>query len=322
MAIPILIIAEHSNNALNTATLHAITAASELSNEITVLVAGHHCQMVTEAASHIQHVTRVFVADAAPYAHFLPENLAPLIAKLSADFTHVLAPATTFGKNILPRVAALRDVAPISDVIKIVSSDTFVRLIYAGNALATVQSSDVLKIITVRTTAFEPATVSHTSAPIIQINDIFDRKLSEFIQYDRSPSLRPELTDARVIVSGGRGLKNAEQFKLLLEALADRLGAAIGASRAAVDAGFIPNDYQVGQTGKIVAPELYIAVGISGAIQHIAGMKDSKIIVAINKDPDAPIFQIADYGLLGDLFEIIPELCEALDRLKAAHPPR
>lgn len=313
----ILIIAEHTHTELQVSTLHAITAAAQLSTNITVLIAGYNCQAAAEAAAKIQHVTQILVADAEPYAYFLAENLCPLIAKLSADFTHVLAPATTFGKNILPRVAALKDVAPLSDIIKIITSDTFVRPIYAGNALATVQSHDNLKIITVRTTAFEPATRSVKTAPIIKITDIFDRQQSTFIQYDTTPSIRPELTAARIVISGGRGLQSAEQFKSLLEPLADRLDAAIGASRAAVDAGFISNDYQVGQTGKIVAPELYIAIGISGAIQHIAGMKDSKIIVAINKDPDAPIFQIADYGLIGDLFELIPLLCEALDRINS-----
>ncbi len=307
----ILVIAEHQNNELKPATLHTISAASQLDKNISVLIAGHNCKEVANEIATIENVSKVLLADDAVYRNQLAENLSQLIGKLAENYDYILAPATTFGKNLMPRVAALLDVAQISDVVAIQAADTFVRPIYAGNALATVQSNDKVKIITVRSTAFNAAIKSSSTAPIETISIINENKLTTFIDHELSPSIRPELTSARVIVSGGRGMQNSANFKLLDE-LADELNAAIGASRAAVDAGFVPNDYQIGQTGKIVAPELYIAIGISGAIQHIAGIKDSKIIVAINKDPDAPIFQIADYGLIGDLFTILPELTEAL----------
>jgi electron transfer flavoprotein alpha subunit len=308
----ILVIAEHDNKNLKPATLHTITAAQALNGNVTVLVAGHQCKAVAEAAAKIANVNRVILADAAPYEYLLAENFAALIVKLANDFNYVLAPATTFGKNFMPRVAALLDVAQISDIIGVVSPDTFIRPIYAGNALATVQSKDAIKVITVRGTAFPAAATQTNSAPIETCDIIIENPRAKFVSQELSQSKRPELTNARIVVSGGRALQSAENFKLI-EALADKLNAAIGASRAAVDAGYVPNDYQVGQTGKVVAPDLYIAVGISGAIQHLAGMKDSKVIVVINKDADAPIFQIADYGLVGDLFEIVPELTTALD---------
>lgn len=307
----ILVIAEHQNDALKASTLHTISAASQLDKNITVLVAGHNCKAVINEVAQIENVTKVIAADDAVYRNQLAENISQLIIKIAVDYDFILAPATTFGKNLMPRVAALLDVAQISDIISIISADTYVRPIYAGNALATVQSSDKIKVITVRSTAFTAASKKTTPAPIETITALADSKLSQFINHELSPAVRPELTSARVIVSGGRGMQNGENFKLL-EELADELNAAIGASRAAVDAGFVPNDYQIGQTGKIVAPELYIAIGISGAIQHLAGIKDSKVIVAINKDADAPIFQIADYGLVGDLFAILPELTTAL----------
>jgi electron transfer flavoprotein alpha subunit len=279
-----------------------------------ILVAGKDCRAIAEAAAQIAGVARVLLADDDAYDHGLAENWAPLIIKLAPGYSHVLAPATTSGKNLMPRVAALLDVMQISDISAVVSSDTFVRPIYAGNALATVQSRDAIKIITVRGTAFSPAAATGGSALIETVATTGSAGLSEFVRAELSKSERPELTSARVIVSGGRGMQSGDNFHLL-EKIADRLGAAVGASRAAVDAGFVPNDYQVGQTGKIVAPELYIAVGISGAIQHLAGMKDSKVIVAINKDDEAPIFQIADYGIVGDLFKIVPELDEELGKL-------
>ncbi len=310
----ILVIAEHDNKQLKAATLNTISAAKKLGNEVTVLVAGADCENVANTVAKVEGVQKVVLANAEVYQHSLAENLAPLVAKLAAEFTHILAPATTFGKNFMPRVAALLDVAQISDIVQIVSADTFVRPIYAGNALATVQSKDPIKVITVRTTGFPAATVNSTAAPIEASTLVFNNDTVHFVSHELSKSERPELTAAKVIVSGGRGMQSGENFKLL-EALADRLGAAIGASRAAVDAGFVPNDYQVGQTGKVVAPQLYIAVGISGAIQHLAGMKDSKVIVAINKDGDAPIFHVADYGLVGDLFEILPQLMTELDKL-------
>lgn len=309
----ILVIAEHDNKNLKPATLNTLAAAQQLGGPIAVLIAGFSCQSVAEKVAKISGVEKVILADAKNYEHFLAENMAPLVTKLGAAFKFILAPATTFGKNIMPRVAAMLDVAQISDIVKIVSPDTFVRPIYAGNALATVQSQDPIKIITVRTTAFAPAKIDQNNAPIETCDFVFNNDAVQFVNHELSKSERPELTAARVIISGGRGLQSGEKFKML-EALADKLGAAIGASRAAVDAGFVPNDYQVGQTGKVVAPDLYIAIGISGAIQHLAGMKDSKTIVAINKDPDAPIFQIADYGLVGDLFEIVPQLIDELSR--------
>jgi electron transfer flavoprotein alpha subunit len=312
---PVLVIAEHDNRALKAATLPAVAAGIEAAKaaggDVHVLVAGKDCRGVAEAAAKIAGVTRVLLADDAAYDHGLAENVAPLIVKMAPDYTHVLAPATTSGKNIMPRVAALLDVMQISDISAIVSADTFVRPIYAGNALATVQSKDPIKIITVRGTAFAPAEAAGGNAPIGAVPATPAAGLSEFKGAELSKSERPELTSARVIISGGRGMQSGDNFPLL-EKVADKLGAAVGASRAAVDAGFVPNDYQVGQTGKIVAPELYIAVGISGAIQHLAGMKDSKVIVAINKDEEAPIFQVADYGLVGDLFKVLPELDEEL----------
>lgn len=312
----ILVIAEHDNQHLKSSTLNTVTAAKQMGNAITLLVAGHHCENVVAQGASIEGVTRVIKADAPCYAHALPENLANLIAHLGRDCVAILAPATAFGKNVLPRAAALLNTVIISDVITIVDPETFVRPIYAGNLLATVKSTDALKLLTVRPTAFALAAFSSSTTASIETCDVAQETgLSTFISQDLTPSARPELTAAKRIVAGGRGLQSGENFKLL-EALADCLGAAIGASRAAVDAGFVPNDYQIGQTGKVVAPQLYIAVGISGAIQHLAGMKDSKIIVAINKDPDAPIFQVADYGLVGDLFEIIPTLIEELKKDK------
>lgn len=302
-----LIIAEHDNAALKAATLNTVAAASRIGGDIHVLVAGHGCAAVAQAAAQLAGVAKVLVADAAHYADQSPEDMAALIRPLAAGYSHILAPATSNGKNILPRVAALLDVAQISDIVAVESTDTFVRPIYAGNALATVRSADAIKVITVRTTAFDPVASggaalveSIAAGPAVGKSKVVGREISK--------SERPELGAAKVIVSGGRGLASGENYHKLLEPLADKLGAALGASRAAVDAGFVPNDYQVGQTGKIVAPQLYIAVGISGAIQHLAGMKDSKVIVAINKDPDAPIFQVADYGLVADLFTAIPEL--------------
>ncbi len=308
-----LVIAEHDNINLKPATLSTITAAKEIGGEIIILVAGSQCKVVAENAAKITGVNKVILADAPVYAHLLAENIAELIVKIAADFNTICAPATTFGKNCLPRVAALLDVAQISDIVKVISADTFVRPIYAGNAFATVQSKDRVKVITVRSTAFTPAALGVSAVPIENCEIVIENPHTTFVSHELSQSKRPELTAARVVVSGGRALQSKENFKLI-ESLADKLGAAIGASRAAVDAGYVPNDYQVGQTGKVVAPELYIAIGISGAIQHLAGMKDSKVIVAINKDGDAPIFQIADYGLVGDLFEIIPQLNAELDK--------
>ena len=310
----ILVIAEHNHQSLLKPSLCAITAAAQL-GDAHVLVLGANCAAAAEQASKINGVKKVLLQDNAAHQNFLAESAAPIIAELAKNYTHVIAPASSFGKNILARVAATLDVQPISDVIKIHSADTFDRPVYAGNAIATVQSSDAIKLLSVRPTAFAAAGAGG-NAPIENISIAApSQNLSEFVSREDSKSERPDLGSARIIVSGGRGLGSAENFKLI-EKIADKLGAAIGASRAAVDAGFVPNDYQVGQTGKIVAPELYIAVGISGAIQHLAGMKDSKIIVAINKDGEAPIFQIADYGLVGDLFAILPELDAALAVLK------
>lgn len=303
----ILVIAEHDNATLKGATLNTVSAAQKIGAPIHVLVAGSNCGAVAQAAAHIAGVEKVRVADAPHYAHPLAENLAALVVALAPDYSHILAAATTTGKNFMPRVAALLDVAQVSDIVAVISPDTFVRPIYAGNALATVQSSDAVKVITVRTTGFDAAPAEGGSAAIEAVQGAADSGLSKLLGQELTKSARPELTAARIIVSGGRGMGSGENFKIL-EALADKLGAAVGASRAAVDSGFVPNDYQVGQTGKVVAPELYIAVGISGAIQHLAGMKDSKVIVAINKDGEAPIFQIADYGLVGDLFQVVPEL--------------
>ena len=302
----LLVVAEHDNKTLKSSTLNAAAAAQAIGGDIHVLVAGAAARPVAEAAAKAADVKKVLLAEDPAYEHLLAEDLANLVVKLAPGYSHVLAPANSFGKNFMPRVAALLDVAQISDISAVQSPDTFVRPIYAGNALLTVQSKDRIKVITVRGTAFPPA-ASGGNASIEAVPAAGSSGLSRFIGAELSKSERPELTAARVIVSGGRGMQSGDNFKIL-ESLADKLGAAVGASRAAVDAGFVPNDYQVGQTGKIVAPELYIAVGISGAIQHLAGMKDSKVIVAINKDEEAPIFQIADYGIVGDLFKIVPEL--------------
>tara|TARA_R110002072_G_scaffold1559_10_gene12985 strand:- start:275 stop:1204 length:930 start_codon:yes stop_codon:yes gene_type:complete len=307
----ILVIAEHDNAALKPATLNTITAASEIGGDITVLVAGAGCDAVAQAAAAVNGVSKVVVADNAAYEHQLPESLAALVVEVGKDYSHILSPATTSGKNFMPRVAALLGVAQISDIISVKGADTFVRPIYAGNAMATVQSSDAVKVITVRGTAFEAAATEGGSAAVEASDVVKANDRAGFVSEELTVSERPELTGAKVVISGGRGMQNGENFALL-EKVADKLGAAIGASRAAVDAGFVPNDMQVGQTGKIVAPELYIAVGISGAIQHLAGMKDSKVIVAINKDEEAPIFQVADYGLVADLFQAVPELAEKL----------
>jgi len=309
----VLVLAEHDNNSLKPATLNAVAAAAALGSDIHVLVAGANCKPAAEAAAKVKGVAKVLVADDATLAHPAAEDLAPLIVKLAAGYSHVLAPSTTAGKNVMPRVAALLDVAQISDIVAVVSPDTFVRPIYAGNALATVQSKDKIKIITVRGTAFPAAEATGGSAAIESVPASGSSGLSSFKGAELSKSERPELTAARIVISGGRGMQSGDNFPML-EKIADKLHGAVGASRAAVDAGFVPNDYQVGQTGKIVAPDLYIAVGISGAIQHLAGMKDSKVIVAINKDEEAPIFQIADYGIVGDLFKLIPELEAELDK--------
>ncbi|NOZ65503.1 MAG: electron transfer flavoprotein subunit alpha/FixB family protein [Alphaproteobacteria bacterium] len=301
-----LVIADHDNAVLKDSTLNAVTAAAKL-GDVDILVAGSDCAAVAEAASKVAGVAKVLVADNTDYAHPLAEVIAPLVVRLADGYDAILVAATTTGKNFMPRVAALLDMAQISDIISIESADTFKRPIYAGNAIATVQSSDAKKLITVRTTAFPAAATEGGSAAIENIDAAENPGLSSFVSAELSKSERPELTSAKIIISGGRGMGSGENFALV-EAVADKLGAAVGASRAAVDAGFVPNDYQVGQTGKIVAPDLYIAVGISGAIQHLAGMKDSKVIVAINKDEEAPIFQVADYGLVADLFQALPEL--------------
>ncbi len=303
----ILVVAEHNNATLGAATLNTVTAAQKIGGDIHVLVAGAGCGAVAEAAAKVAGVSKVLLADNAAYANQLPENVAPLIAELGKGYSHVLAAATTNGKNFLPRVAALLDVDQISEIIAVESADTFKRPIYAGNAIATVQSSAAVKVITVRGTGFDAAAAEGGSAAVEQVSGAGDAGKSAFVGEELAKSDRPELTAAKIVVSGGRGMQNGDNFKLLYS-LADKLGAAVGASRAAVDAGFVPNDMQVGQTGKIVAPQLYVAVGISGAIQHLAGMKDSKVIVAINKDEEAPIFQVADYGLVADLFEAVPEL--------------
>ena len=306
-----LILAEHNNTTLNLATYAVVTAAQQLTDKITVLVAGDNCASVVEQASKLVGVTKVLAVNHAAYQYGLAENVAALIHSLAAEYQYLLAAATTFGKNIMPRVAALLDVPQISDIIAIEAADCFVRPIYAGNAIETVQALAAKKIITIRATAFARCTTTDTACVIQELAAVFDLQLSQFMQLSAAASDRPDLATAQVVIAGGRGLQSKENFQLI-EQLADKLQAAIGASRAAVDAGFIANDHQVGQTGKVVAPELYIAVGISGAVQHLAGMKDSKVIVAINKDSDAPIFQIADYGLVGDLFKILPELIEAL----------
>ncbi|HLO64920.1 MAG TPA: FAD-binding protein [Azonexus sp.] len=303
----ILVIAEHDNAALKAATLNTVAAAQKIGGDIHVLIAGANCAAAAQQAAGLQGVAKVKVADAAHYDAQTAENLTALVVANAAGYSHILAPATTFGKNLAPRVAALLDVAQISEITAVESADTFVRPIYAGNALATVKSADAVKVITVRATAFDPV-AGGGSAAVETIAATPDTAQTQLLNRELTKSERPELGAAKIIVSGGRGLGSGENYHKLLEPLADKLGAALGASRAAVDAGFVPNDYQVGQTGKIVAPQLYIAVGISGAIQHLAGMKESKVIVAINKDPDAPIFQVADYGLVGDLFDVVPQL--------------
>ncbi|XP_033015616.1 electron transfer flavoprotein subunit alpha, mitochondrial isoform X1 [Lacerta agilis] len=310
-----LVIAEHTNEAVSPITLNAITAAKRLGGDVSCLVAGTNCEKVAQELSKVQGVVKVLVSQHDAYKGFLPEELTPLIlaAQKQFNYTHICAGASAFGKNLLPRVAAKLDVAPVSDIIEIKSPDTFVRTIYAGNALCTVKCDEKIKVFSVRGTSFEAASISGGSATVEKVPAASPAGQSEWIEQKLTKSDRPELTSAKVVVSGGRGLKSGENFKLLYE-LADKLHAAVGASRAAVDAGFVPNDMQVGQTGKIVAPELYIAVGISGAIQHLAGMKDSKTIVAINKDPEAPIFQVADYGLVADLFKVVPELTAALKK--------
>jgi electron transfer flavoprotein alpha subunit len=305
-----LVIAEHDNASLKGSTLNTVTAAAQCGGDVHILIAGHNCGAAAEAASKVAGVSKVLVADAAQFAEGLAENVAEQALALAKGYSHILAPATAYGKNILPRVAAKLDVGQISEITKVDSPDTFERPIYAGNAIATVQSTDPIKVITVRTTGFDAAATGG-SAAVENVAPVADSGKSVFVSREVAKSDRPELTGAKVIVSGGRGMGSGENFKIL-EPLADRLGAAMGASRAAVDAGFVPNDWQVGQTGKIVAPQLYIAVGISGAIQHLAGMKDSKTIVAINKDPEAPIFSVADYGIVGDLFEIVPQLVKEL----------
>ncbi|CAB1367281.1 electron transfer flavoprotein subunit alpha/FixB family protein [Denitratisoma oestradiolicum] len=313
----ILVFAEHTATALKSDTLKAINAAANIGGDIHVLVVGHNAQAAADAAAKVAGVAKVLLVDNPAYEHVMAETIAPLVVGLAKNYSHVVAAATTTGKNFMPRVAATLDVAQITDVVQVVSADTFVRPIYAGNALATVQSKDAIKVLTVRGAAFAGAAAEGGSATVEKIDAPAASDLSRYVSEEIAKSARPELTAARVIVSGGRGMQSGDNFKLL-DDIADKLGAAVGASRAAVDAGFAPNDYQVGQTGKIVAPELYIAVGISGAIQHLAGMKDSKVIVAINKDPDAPIFQIADYGLVGDLFQAVPELSAELDKVKTA----
>ena len=303
----ILVIAEHDNNELKVATLNTVAAASEIGGDIEILIAGNECEDVANQAAQIPGVKKILLADKPAYANFLPENIGSLVAEIGSSYTHILTPATANGKNFLPRVAASLDVAQVSDISAVVSQDTFERPIYAGNCIATVQSTDTVKVITVRTTGFDACEASGGSSPIEVVDLDKDLAISSFMKEEIAVSDRPELTAADVVISGGRGMQNGDNFSLL-NGIADKLGAAIGASRAAVDSGFVPNDMQVGQTGKIVAPDLYIAVGISGAIQHLAGMKDSKVIVAINKDEEAPIFQVADYGLVADLFEALPEL--------------
>lgn len=307
----ILVIAEHDNASLKGATLNTVAAAQKIGGDIHVLVAGGGCTAAAEQAAKVAGVSKVLLADNAAYANQLAENVSLLVVELGKSYSHILAPATSNGKNVLPRVAALLDVAQISEITAVVSADTFQRPVYAGNIIATVQSSDAIKVITVRSTGFDAVAAEGGSAAVEAVASAQNAGLSSFVGEEIAKSDRPELTSAKIVISGGRGMQSGDNFKLL-EAVADKLGAAVGASRAAVDAGFVPNDMQVGQTGKIVAPELYVAVGISGAIQHLAGMKDSKVIVAINKDEEAPIFQVADYGLVADLFQALPELEGAL----------
>jgi len=307
----ILVIADHDNGSIKPVTLNVLNAAKQIGGDIDVLVAGEGCGAAAEAAAKAEGVAKVLLADNAAYAHHLAENLSLLVADLGKGYSHIITSAGTTGKDFLPRVAALLDVAQISDIIRVEAADTFVRPIYAGNAIATVQSADAIKVITVRGTGFDPVAAEGGSAAVEAIDNVQDAGISSFVSEEMAKSDRPELTAASIVISGGRGMQNGDNFKIL-ESVADKLGAAVGASRAAVDAGFVPNDMQVGQTGKIVAPDLYIAVGISGAIQHLAGMSGSKVIVAINKDEDAPIFQVADYGLVADLFEAVPALDAAL----------
>ncbi|MFP3554557.1 FAD-binding protein [Paraburkholderia sp. SIMBA_049] len=308
----ILVIAEHDNAALKAATLNTVAAAQKIGGDIHVLVAGHNAQGAADVAAKVAGVAKVLLADAPQLAEGIAENVEATVLNIAKNYSHILAPATAYGKNIAPRIAAKLDVAQISEIAAVVSADTFERPIYAGNAIATVQSQDPIRVITVRATGFDPAATEGGSASIEKIDAAADAGISQFVSREVTKLDRPELTSANVIVSGGRGLGSGENYTQVLEPLADKLQAALGASRAAVDAGYVPNDYQVGQTGKIVAPQLYIAVGISGAIQHLAGMKDSKVIVAINKDEEAPIFSVADYGLVGDLFTVVPELTGAL----------
>jgi electron transfer flavoprotein alpha subunit len=307
-----LVIAEHDHGSLKAATLNVITAATTIGGDVHVLIAGHNAKAAADAAAQVAGVSKVLLADSAAHEHLLAENTAAQVVAVASGYTHILAPATPYGKSVAPRVAALLDKAQISDIMKVVDADTFVRPIYAGNAYATVKSSDSVKVITVRGTAFAAAATTGGSGAVETVVAVNDSGLSSFVSAEIVKLERPELTAAKIIVSGGRGLGSGEKYREVLTPLADKLGAAMGASRAAVDAGYVPNDYQVGQTGKIVAPELYIAIGMSGAIQHLAGMKDSKVIVAINKDPDAPIFSVADYGLVADLFEAVPELTAKL----------
>jgi electron transfer flavoprotein alpha subunit len=313
---PTLLLAEHDNASLKDATNKALTAAKAIGADVHILVAGHNCKAVADAAAKLDSVKKVLLADAAPYEHMLAEPIAALVVLLAGPYETIMAAATTNGKNIMPRVAALLDVMQISDVIKVVAPDTFERPIYAGNAIQTVRSTDNKRVITVRTAAFQATGAGSASAPIEPVAAVADPGVSGFVGEELSKSERPELTSAKIIISGGRAMQNRENFTKYIEPVADKLGAAIGASRAAVDAGYAPNDWQVGQTGKVVAPDLYIAVGISGAIQHLAGMKDSKVIVAINKDEEAPIFQVADYGLVADLYQALPELATELDKVK------
>lgn len=307
----VLIIVEHDNKVMQASTAHMVSAGLQLGKNLKLLVVGYQCQTVAEQAARLSGVSEVLLGDNSCYAHQLAENTSELVMKLAPSFAAILAPATTFGKNLLPRVAAMLNVAQVSDVIRIIDSETFEHPIYAGNAIETVRLLDPIKVLTIRTTAFDSVNAIQLSCAIERVTEAFAASNTQFIKHELNASTRPELNNAKIIVSGGRGLQSAEKFKLI-EELADVLGAAVGASRAAVDAGFVPNDYQIGQTGKIVAPTLYIAIGISGAVQHLAGMKDAKIIVAINKDEDAPIFQIASYGLVGDLFEIVPQLIKQL----------
>jgi len=309
----ILLLAEHDNNAIKPATLNAVTAAGKIGGEVHLLVAGQNAKAAAEAGAKVPGIAKVLLCDDAAYANGLAENVAALLVKLAPSYSHVMAATTAISKSAMPRAAALLDVAQISDIIGVESPDTFVRLTYAGNAVTTVQSSDKIKVITVRSTGFDAAPATGGNAPIETIAGAGDTGLSAFLRQEVHRSERPELASARIVISGGRGMQSGDNFKLL-ERVADKLGAAVGASRAAVDAGFVPNDYQVGQTGKIIAPDLYVAVGISGAIQHLAGMKDSKVIVAINKDEEAPIFQVADYGLVADLFQAVPELEKELSK--------